>query len=558
MNLKHFIVAFFVLSLFGCDKLPVAQDPPILSNVPTMAQIADSLNRVSALSSKWAMVGDSIVYSKPYAIDWEKEFQSFLKDDVNKQRFADAYTITDSTASGIRSIAFSAVQETQEIRSVKIVIDKGRVTHYSIHKERSNLLSSSSQFFRFDESSYELNIRQSIRWFFDNEQFVHGNILPEGKLWHGVFHHDLKQIPIQFVITPTNDLIVKNDNEFLTFHATEPNGDSITYESAYFSSCFIFSQLNDSTLEGRWINKKRDVAQSIKIIASSHVPYRFKPAHKPHVDVSGNHKFNFINEQGALEENNILKLEQNNFLLTGSLLTETGDYRFLEGVIKNDSIYLSTMDGTHLMYFEGFVQKDKISGKFLAGSSYTQQWVAELNTEVKLSSPESITHLNPNQKFDFAFPDETGSIISRSDDQFKNKVLLVSIMGTWCSNCLDESLFLKELHEEYSQEKLSIVALDFELVSDSIRAIENIKKYKKNMNIEFPILLAATHSSKEVAAAALPSLNGIFSYPTLVVLNKNHEVIKIHTGFSGPATGEENYVAFTNSYRKLINELIYE
>ena len=143
-----------------------------------------------------------------------------------------------------------------------------------------------------------------------------------------------------------------------------------------------------------------------------------------------------------------------------------------------------------------------------------------------------------------------------SDERFTDKVLLVSIMGTWCSNCLDESRFLKEINDEFPSDKISIVALDYELIGDSSKVIQNIKKYKRNMNIDFPILLAATLSSKDVASKTLPALNGIFSYPTLLVLNKKHEVIKIHTGFNGPATGKDNYDAFTRKYRNLISELI--
>ena len=521
-----------------------------------MAEVADSLNSISAAASKWAIVDDAIVYSDPYAIDWVKEFQSFLKDNVNKQRFADAYVITDSTQSDIRTIEFKAAAETQEIKAVKIVLDKGRVTHYSVRKERSNLLSSSSQFFTFNGSSYQLSIKQSIKWFFNNEQFVHGNILPKGKLWRGVFKHKQADIPIQFLINGNNELIVKNDDEFLTFNAAETKGDSMVYESAFFSSSFILATVNDSTLEGRWVNKKRDIPQSISVQASSNIPYRFKPGEKPQVDISGQHKFLFLDDSGTPVETNILKLKQNNFILTGSLITETGDYRFLEGVVRNDSVFLSTMDGTHLMYFEGFIENEKITGRFLAGSAYSQQWIAELNVPVELSSPAGITKVLPGAQFDFSFPDENGNIVSMSDERFNDKVLLVSIMGTWCSNCLDESRFLKSLSDDFPGDKVSIIALDFELIGDSSRAIQNIKKYKKNMEIEFPILLAATHSSKDLAAKALPSLNGIFSYPTLLILNKNHEVVKIHTGFSGPATGEENYSAFTKKYKSLILELI--
>ncbi|HAQ69455.1 MAG TPA: hypothetical protein DCR48_00620 [Flavobacteriales bacterium] len=557
MNLR--LLFFFLSGLVSasCNTLPEAKDPAILSGVPTMADVADSLNRVSAGASKWSVVGgDSIVYSNHHTIDWVKEFQAFLKDDVNKQRFADAYIITDAFEAGVRTVVFQAASPSQEIKSVKILLDKGRVTHYSIIKERSNLLSSSKQLFTFNGTSYELEIEQSIKWFFDNKQFVHGDILPEGTLWRGVFQHKEGLIPIQFVINSQNELIVKNHTELLTFIPTEGKSDSSVYESEYFSSHFILKTETDSSISGRWVNEKTGASRSIKFRASSKLPYRFKPHTVPEGTLTGNHKFIFLKEDGSPEETNVLSLTQNKFTLSGSLLSETGDYRYLEGIVRSDSLFLSTMDGTHLMYFEGKVEDGRINGKFLSGSSFSQKWLAELNSTVKLSNPTDITKLNPESIFKFSFPDETGSIVSIDDEQFKNKVLLVSIMGTWCSNCLDESRFLKELYDDYSHEDLSIVSLDFELISDSLKAIENIKKYKRNLDINYPVLLAATRATKTIAAEALPSLNGIFSYPTLLLLNKKHEVVRIHTGFNGPATGEENYISFTNEYRELIVDLI--
>lgn len=558
MSLKHLLFALLALVIIGCEKLPSAQDPVILENVPTMADVADSLNRVSANASKWSVIGDSIVHSQSYTIDWVKEFQAFLKDNVNKQRFADAYTITDSSRSSIRTIEFQALDETQEIRSVKIIINNGKVIHYSIHKERANLLSSSSQHFKFNGTSYELSIKQSIKWFFNNEQFVHGTILPQGQLWHADFEHRNARIPIEFIINADNELIVKNDEEFLTFLPASSEGDSSIYESAFFRSYFKLKLLNDSTLKGRWINEKTEIVRSIAVSATTMHPYRFKPSIVPEVNLSGNHKFMFLDHDGNIEETHVLKLEQNKFLLTGSLLTETGDYRFLEGVVRGDSMFLSTMDGTHLMYFEGHADKGKIKGVFLAGHSYSQKWMAELNTPHQLSSPESITKINSGESFSFSFPDENGEEVSIHDDQFKNKVLLVSIMGTWCSNCLDESRFLKEIYDEFPADQVAIVALDFELINDSLKAIQNILKYKRNIGIEYPILLAGLKSSKEVTAKALPSLNGIFSYPTLIVLDKNHDVVRIHTGFNGPATGQENYASFTKKYKSLISDLIQQ
>ena len=50
-------------------------------------------------------------------------------------------------------------------------------------------------------------------------------------------------------------------------------------------------------------------------------------------------------------------------------------------------------------------------------------------------------------------------------------------------------------------------------------------------------------------------LNEITTFPTLIVLDKNHNVKTIYAGFNGPATGSE-YNTFTTLFEKLIKELV--
>ena len=53
----------------------------------------------------------------------------------------------------------------------------------------------------------------------------------------------------------------------------------------------------------------------------------------------------------------------------------------------------------------------------------------------------------------------------------------------------------------------------------------------------------------------MAALNKIIAFPTTIFLNKQHDIVKIHTGFSGPATGND-YLAFKQKTEALINQLI--
>jgi hypothetical protein len=50
-------------------------------------------------------------------------------------------------------------------------------------------------------------------------------------------------------------------------------------------------------------------------------------------------------------------------------------------------------------------------------------------------------------------------------------------------------------------------------------------------------------------------LSDISAFPTLIFLNKQHQIVKVHTGFSGPATGKD-YIDIKTNTETFINQLI--
>ena len=76
---------------------------------------------------------------------------------------------------------------------------------------------------------------------------------------------------------------------------------------------------------------------------------------------------------------------------------------------------------------------------------------------------------------------------------------------------------------------------------------------KSRFNIDYDFLFAGP-SDKEFASESLPMLNRIISFPTLIFLDKDHNVKAIHTGFSGPGTGKY-YEQFKLEFEKQIESL---
>lgn len=245
--------------------------------------------------------------------------------------------------------------------------------------------------------------------------------------------------------------------------------------------------------------------------------------------------------------------------VTGTFRTVTGDYRYLQGVHHGDSLKLSVFDGSHAYLFTAKVSGSTMEGMFYSGNHYKQPFRAKRNDNFELPSDDTFTYLKEGySELDFSFPDAEGNMISLKDPLFKDKVVIVQIMGTWCPNCLDETRFLVNYLQENADRGVAVVALAFEYAKTPEASFKAINRLKERIGVEYPILLAQyATTSKSLAQDKLPMLNHILSYPTTIIVDKKGEVRKIHTGFNGPATGN-NYLSFKKDFNIFIDKLLEE
>ena len=274
----------------------------------------------------------------------------------------------------------------------------------------------------------------------------------------------------------------------------------------------------------------------------------------------GVYEMEFTEDDGATFVGKAI-LEANEKGIVGTIRTTTGDYRYLEGKVDNDTLRLSTFDGAHAFLFEAkFRGTDSLSnGTFYSGNHYTASFWAKRNSNYELPDPDSLTFLKPGfDRFNFDFPDAEGKSWSLDDPQFKDKVVVVQIMGTWCPNCLDESKYFAKYLSENPNSDVEFIALAFEYAKTEESAFAGVSRLKNRLKLPYPIALAQFGSSdKKLANEKLPMLNHVLSYPTTIILDKSGEVRKIHTGFNGPATGEK-YTEFTQEFEAFLAELSAE
>lgn len=285
--------------------------------------------------------------------------------------------------------------------------------------------------------------------------------------------------------------------------------------------------------------------------------YRFvEKTETASVDISGKYDVSFKYEEGSYPAVGVF--EQTGNEVTGTFLTTTGDYRYLEGNVIGDSLKLSCFDGTHVFLFKAKVEGEKlVDGIFGASLTYTETWSGVKNEDAALPDATTLTHLKEGYDgIEFSFKNEKGETVSLTDERYQDKVVAVQILGSWCPNCMDETKFLVPFYEKNKEKGFEVIGLAFEKKTDPDFAYPKIERMKERFDIPYEVLIAGVNDKTE-AAKSLPMLDHILSFPTLITIDKKGKVREIHTGFSGPGTGEY-YDRFVVDYNRLVEKLLSE
>jgi len=364
-------------------------------------------------------------------------------------------------------------------------------------------------------------------------------------------------LPFNFEVTSPDALKIFNADEVIMVTDISYSKDTIVIKTPVFEG-YIKAVLKDDSLSGSYIIESLD--RRVPFYAQYGNSLRFKSVtDTPQYNVSGN--WEAIFSPNSDDSKYIAKgeFEQEGTKVFGTFRTTTGDYRYLEGVMDGHTMKLSAFDGAHAFLFTATVNDSTMSGRFYSGNHWEEPFIAKRNDRFELPSANDLTFLNEGyDALEFSFPDINGNVVSLSDDRFKNKVVVVQIMGSWCPNCLDESRYYSSYYDNAKGKEVEFVALAFEYAKTEAKALSSIKRLQDDVGINYPILLAQVGtSSKLKAQEKLPMLNHILSYPTSIFIDKKGKVRKIHTGFNGPATGEK-FTEFKAEFTSFVDELMNE
>jgi peroxiredoxin len=372
--------------------------------------------------------------------------------------------------------------------------------------------------------------------------------------WRGVFHQpNGTEVPFNFEVKGKTDVnakvyLINGPERFAASDLTQ-EGDSLFIAFDQFDN-ELAVKIGDKKLSG--VLRKKDLSGRVTPVdATFGETYRFADnGEKPAADISGKYDVIFKGRNGT-DEKKVGLFKQQGSKLSATFLSITGDSRYLEGVVQGNKFYLSSFIGSGAAYYTGsFDNSGQINGT-AGGTTFT----ATKNADAALPDPYKLTYLKEgNKTFDFSLPDADGNKISLQDDKFKNKVVILTIGGTWCPNCIDEAGFVAPWYQKNKGRGVEVVGVQFERKADAAYVKNSMENFKKRFGITYTEVFGGL-ADKKAVAESFSALNTFLSFPTILFIDKKGNVDKIYTGFTGPATGEY-YAKFIREFNEEVDQLL--
>jgi peroxiredoxin len=301
----------------------------------------------------------------------------------------------------------------------------------------------------------------------------------------------------------------------------------------------IEATFKDGRFEGTlFLLRPRGIVRELRLVAMPGESWRFfpKPDAAP-LDFAGRWALTFRDADGG-ERAAIAELVQDGHVVTGTVLRQSGDDRYIAGEARGDTLFLSRFDGgTAYLYLARLGSDGVLGGDQFTGGGSQESFSGRRDPAAKLDNPADRTALKPGvARLEFSFPDVDGDLQAYPDARHAGKVVLVTVGGSWCPNCHDEAAFLKELLSTRGARGLEVIQLMFERTTDFESSAQAARDFAEKFSIDYPVLVAGTVTDDDVLKK-LPQVARFRAYPTLFMIDRKGIVREIHTGFVGPAAG---------------------
>ncbi len=378
-----------------------------------------------------------------------------------------------------------------------------------------------------------------------------------------------QQITFELWLPPQGDersAYIRNGEEFISVQHTKDQ-DSLTLDFPHYDSQIIASRATDARFEGIWTKTRGEAKATMS----------FGARRRPHVsdfmeesvdeleevlrepEVLGEYQYAMSFEKSGEAKGTFQIIKEFwSPRIRGTIETSTGDYRYLSGFRRSanngNRLYwnVSVFDGAHAFLFTADV--DPESGNLTNGHFYSGNHWHETFTARRLKDGETYELPDPFAEVSLKSGVTRLGLPKLSEPPYAGQPTIVQIFGTWCPNCHDEAPVLVDLYDKHHDDGLQILSLAYEYTDDAERSRRQIERFKERHGATWEFVAAGV-SDKKKTAATLPALSTIKSYPTTIWINPDGTVHAIHSGFSGPATGEAHEESL-KEFKRLTKEIV--
>jgi hypothetical protein len=233
----------------------------------------------------------------------------------------------------------------------------------------------------------------------------------------------------------------------------------------------------------------------------------------------------------------VAELRQQLDQVDGTVVGAATDQRYLAGEVHDEELRLSRFDGGALVSYRGKLDaQDRWVGESWSDREGARRFVAVRSPEATVDATAVPPRLRggPEERLQFQGRDLDGQPVAMTHPAFRGRPLVVALLGSWNPNSHDAATVLGQLDRRYRARGLATVGLMFEQHAGFDRAVAAIRRFRAARAVAFPTLLAGTTEPAAVTAA-LPQLDGVRAWPTLLFVDRTGRVKRIHTGLYGPA-----------------------
>ena len=395
-----------------------------------------------------------------------------------------------------------------------------------------------------------------VGFFFLNPHLSKSQTLQTGS-WQGNIHYDAVEVPFRFDLAKDEkgkiSATIINGDERIIINNIINRGDSLIIPLGVFDS-ELRIKISGNVMTGEWHKNYRKTKGPLFTARYNSNRFTSFPV-SPAVAVGDRLKMTLMQPNGV-STNALGLFSQDNNYITGTILTEVGDYRYFEGLVNGDSLVVSSFDGVHAFLLTGSYNDGKWKGVLYYEPGYSEHWEGWQDNAFNLIDPFEVMTVEPGSVKPYYDILTAGGTYNAIDaDSLQGKVVIIQLMGTWCPNSLDQTHFLTTWAKENQDKKIAIIAVDYE-PGDKLYAEKRIDSYKKMLKVPYSMFIGGS-MSKGQAALAFPNMERINAFPTLVIIDKKGFIRYMSSYFNGPATGVF-YNEFVKKKKKKIDALLAE